>query len=103
RQALQALRNEARANFDVLALTYEKQAALIRDQAQLFASMSDPKYARFDPKATASYARGQWWEQLLTADVQQFRRLLEMNDYGALKDQSRRLVQLPFGHEQAQL
>ncbi|BBU42196.1 hypothetical protein PPTS312_01110 [Pseudomonas putida] len=103
RQALQALRNEARAIFDVLALTYEKQATLIRDQAQLFASMSDPKYARLDPNATASYARGQWWEQLLAADVQQFRRLLEMNDYGALKDQSRRLVQLPFGHEQTQL
>ncbi|WP_043198292.1 DUF6543 domain-containing protein [Pseudomonas putida] len=103
RQALRLLRNEAHANIDILALTYEKQAGLIREQAQLYASMSDPKYARFDPKAAASYARGQWWEQLLTADLQQFRRLLDMNDYEALKTQSRRLVQLPFGQEQAQL
>ncbi|WP_060500603.1 hypothetical protein [Pseudomonas sp. NBRC 111133] len=103
RQALRALRNEGRANFDVLALTYEKQARLIREQAQLYADMSDPKYARFDPKAAASFARGQWWEQLLTSDLQQFRRLLDMNDYEALKEQSHRLVQLPAGQEQAAL
>ena len=103
RRALRTLRNESRANFDVLALTYEKQAELISNQAQLFASMSDPKYARFDPNAVASFARGQWWEQLLTADLHQFHRLLDMNDYAALKDQSRRLLQLPFGQEQAQL
>ncbi|CAI3810600.1 hypothetical protein GLGCALEP_06096 [Pseudomonas sp. MM221] len=103
RQALRALRNRERANLDVLALTYEKQAGLIREQAQLYAAMSDPKYARFDPKAAASYARGQWWEQLLTCDLHQFRRLLDMNDYETLKEQSRRLVQLPFGPEQAQL
>ncbi|MFF7061674.1 hypothetical protein [Pseudomonas sp. NPDC008258] len=103
RQALRALRNEARANIEVLALTYEKQAGLIREQAQLYASMSDPKYARFDPKGAASFARGQWWEQLLTADLQQLRRLLDINDYETLRRQSRRLVQLPFGQEQAQL
>ncbi|WEK31412.1 MAG: hypothetical protein P0Y58_04240 [Candidatus Pseudomonas phytovorans] len=103
RQALRTLRNEARANINVLALTYEKQAGLIREQAELYASMSDPKYARFDPKGAAVFGRGQWWEQLLTADLQQFRRLLDMNDYEALKRQSRRLVQLPFGQEQAQL
>ncbi|BBH43919.1 hypothetical protein [Pseudomonas sp. KU43P] len=103
RQALRVLRNEARTNFDVLALTYEKQAELIRRQAQLYADMSDPKYARFDPKAAASFARGQWWENLLTSDLQQFRRLLDMTDYDALKDQSRRLVQLPSGQEQAVL
>lgn len=103
RQALRTLRNEARANIDVLALTYEKQAGLIKEQAQIYASMSDPKYARFDPKGATSFARGQWWEQLLTADLQQFARLLDLNDYEALKNQSRRLVQLPFGQEQARL
>lgn len=103
REALRALRNEGRNNFDVLALTYEKQAGLIRKQAQLYADMSDPKYARFDPKAAASFARGQWWEQLLVSDLQQFRRLLDMTDYQALKDQSRRLLQLPSGQEQAAL
>ncbi|MFV3287447.1 hypothetical protein ACNFBR_01780 [Pseudomonas sp. NY11955] len=103
RQALRALRNEARANFDMLALSYEKQACLIREQTQLFASLSDPKYARLDPKAGASFARGQWWEQLLFSDLQQVRRLLDMNDYETLKSQSRRLVQLPFDREQAQL
>ncbi|WP_256582555.1 MULTISPECIES: DUF6543 domain-containing protein [unclassified Pseudomonas] len=103
RQALRALRNEARDNLDVLARTFEKQAGLIKDQMQLYARMSDPKYARFDPKGAASYARGQWSEQLLTADVQQFRRLLEMNDYDTLKNQSRQLQQLPFGQQQAAL
>ena len=103
RQALRTLRNEARVNLDVLARTFEKQAGLIKDQVQLYASMSDPKYARFDPKAAASFARGQWSEQLLTADLQHFRRLLEMNDYDTLKDQSRRLQQLPFGQQQAAL
>ena len=103
REALRILRNEARANLNVLALTYEKQAGLIKEQAQLYASMSDPKFARFDPKGAASFARGQWWEQLLTADLQQFRRLLDMHDYEALKAQSRQLVQLPFGQEQAVL
>lgn len=103
RQALRTLRNEARDNLDVLARTFEKQAGLIKDQMQLYARMSDPKYARFDPKGAASYARGQWSEQLLTADVQQFRRLLEMNDYDTLKNQSRQLQQLPFGEQQAAL
>ncbi|QJQ13106.1 hypothetical protein A3L25_028195 [Pseudomonas putida] len=103
RQALRPLRNDARANLDVLARAYEKQAGLVKDQVQLYASMSDPKYARFDPKAGATFARGQWWEQLLTTDLQQFRRLLDMNDYETLKDLSRQLAQLPFGQEHAQL
>ncbi|MFG0408727.1 hypothetical protein [Pseudomonas sp. FYR_11] len=102
-RALQALRQETRANLDVLALTYEKQATLIREQIQLYTRMGEPKYLRFDPQATASFARGQWWEQLLQTDLQQFRRLLDMNDYEVLKSQSRRLVQLPFGQEQAEL
>ncbi|WP_455887897.1 hypothetical protein [Pseudomonas rustica] len=103
RQALRKLRNEARANFDVLALTYEKQAGLISEQAELYARMGDPKFARFDPKAASSFAHGQWWEQLLNCDLHQLRRLLEMNDYDALKQQSRQLVQLPPGPEQAEL
>lgn len=102
-RALQALRQETRANLDVLALTYEKQATLIREQIQLYTRMVEPKYLRFDPQATALFARGQWWEQLLQTDLQQFRRLLDMNDYEVLKTQSRRLVQLPFGQEQAEL
>ncbi|WP_248917752.1 DUF6543 domain-containing protein [Pseudomonas entomophila] len=103
RQALRALRNEARENLNVLALTYEKQTGLIREQEQLYTRLSDPRYTRFDPKGAATFARGQWWEQLLFSDLQQCRRLLDMNDNETLKNQSRRLVQLPFGQEQAQL
>lgn len=42
-------------------------------------------------------------EMLLNSDVQAFHRLLDMTDYPLLQEQSRALIKLPFGDEQARL
>nr|EPB93681.1 hypothetical protein L321_22962 [Pseudomonas plecoglossicida NB2011] len=101
--ALHGLRKALRDRFLILALTYEKQAEVLASQVDLFARMSEVRFRRFDPSSKAAYAHGQWWEMLLNSDVQAFHRLLDMTDYPLLQEQSRALIKLPFGDEQARL
>ncbi|MCE7762348.1 hypothetical protein GQL56_06780 [Pseudomonas putida] len=100
---LLAMAHEARPSLQILALTYEKQSGLLASQVDIFARMSEPRFARIDPKGTATYARSQWFEQLLDTDLHLLHRLLDLTDYDILRQQSRRLISLPFGDEQAQL
>jgi hypothetical protein len=102
-RTLQTMRKAARSHLLILSLTYEKQVALLISQVDLFAQMSEPRFARLDPGGSSAYARGQWAEQLLDTDLHLFHRLLELTDYEVLKQQSDQLLKLPFGEEQGLL
>lgn len=102
-RTVQTMRKEARANLLVISLTYEKQANLMASQIELFTQMSEPRFARLDPRGSSAYGRGQWAEQLIETDLHLFHLLLDLTDYEVLKQQSQQLVVLPFGEEQGLL
>lgn len=102
-RTVQTMRNEIRPHLLIISLTYEKQADLLASQVRLFTQMSEPRFARLDPRSTSALGRSQWAEQLLDTDLHLFHRLLDLTDYEVLRQQSAQLVKLPFGQEQGLL
>ncbi|WP_258909779.1 DUF6543 domain-containing protein [Pseudomonas putida] len=102
-RTVQTMRNEVRPHLLIISLTYEKQADLLGSQVRLFTQMSEPRFARLDPRSTSAVGRSQWAEQLLDTDLHLFHRLLDLTDYEVLRQQSAQLAKLPFGQEQGLL